>query len=476
MRQHDLSLWTIPSSGKKPTSLQIEEFMITVIKSRAVKPRECIPSHRTLAKINNVNRNTSLRAYTKLIAAGWLAHNHGGRATVADPLPAQAGAITKKAIPDKMPIPIVDSCTNNESRSMEFVEIGLSLLETLAPRKQRMKNDGLNNEKPKLLNSRPKPLKEYVFSQLLTRGFRIQMQNTCLIRGRAESLSGIFKALSAEGCTFINTAPADNSVTNLLDQCRISTLPLEINPENFLRQLQAILQKTAIRAIYIRPCSSYPTCQELDEASAIRLIELAKEYGFYIIEEDDDHELWWGRSPVKPLSQYDHNGHVIYCAALSRTSPYMQHLKTVIAPAQFISKLEEMAEIHAGFRDPEVEKSIIEMITVNNLIAVSRSVRLLKQKHLQILDEILRLQLGKYITYELPQSGTALWISFAKNIDLVPIIETMKTEGFPLRSSHYRNKLTNAISHMRLDFSRFSESQCRKAAIRLRALLSIGSK
>lgn len=240
---------------------------------------------------------------------------------------------------------------------------------------------------------------------------------------------------------------------------------------DFLMKIEQLLEKTNIGIMYIRPKASYPTCKSLDEATCLKLIELAKKYQFYIVEEDDDHEFWWGKHPSKPLVCYDHDGFVIHCSSLSRTSPYMQHLRTVIAPGQLIGTLNTLPDLRYGYQDYIEEKNINQLLNDNGLISVSRQARLSKQKDFKKLHQILQLQLGAYITYEMPENGTAIWISFPKHLDLKRIFEQLKDEGFRLKSIINQKRQNATIQNMRLDISNFDEEECRRTAIRLRSLI-----
>jgi DNA-binding transcriptional MocR family regulator len=85
--------------------------------------------------------------------------------------------------------------------------------------------------------------------------------------------------------------------------------------------------------------------------------------------------------------------------------------------------------------------------------------------------ELLQLQLGEYISYDLPESGTALWIRFPAKTDLVTLIELLKSDGQVIRSVISRVKSEQPIYHMRLDFGRFDLRDCKKVAIKLRSIL-----
>lgn len=478
MRQYDYSLWTILKMGKKPTSLEIEEHMIAIIQNRAVQPGEPIPSHRTIAKLNNVNRNTALRAYTKLIATGWLTHTKGSRAIVAEAIPNSQLTTNSSNIPNALPIALNQTLTVNKnvikSTQLEFVEVGLPIIDKV--------NYVFKNRQKPIENSNSyshiskKSLERAVYDNMLLQRHKILPENMFMIRGRKECLKFLFNLICDKDKKIINTAPLDSLLCLTLDECGVGTIQIETLKDCFLAQLEKILKKEKISAVYVRPRANYPYCQSLDEATCHKLIDLAKAHNFYIIEEDDDHEVWWKQYPSKPLVQMQHLGHVIYCSAFSRSSEYSQHLRIIVGPAQLIHALKFLPNIQQGYRDYEKEKLLKLLIGSNELATISRSLRLRKQKDLKLLHDILQLQLGKYISYKLPDSGTALWIEFFNEIDLSAMFSNLINNGHKLKFMIFARSSTTKIKYMRLDFSTFDPQECKKIAISMRDFLNRSSK
>lgn len=475
MHEHDFSLWILPPTGKKHSSIQIEDFMVKVIKSRAVLPGEIVPSHRVLARLNNVNRNTTLRAFTKLIATGWLSHSHGSKAVVADPLPNDTKKTSLPIMPDLLPKPLLPNHTEaigmQKMSPLDFIRIGSSTIQHRPDYLRRALFASSRRNLEEQENYSSTILTANILSHLKLRNFSIQPEHLLVIRGRSDCLKSIFKILYAEKNVILNTAPCDKVVSSIIQQFSQHSIAMDMGTPDFLIKMEQLLEKTKIGIVYLRPRACYPTCRSLDEATCQRLIELAKKYQFYIIEEDDDHEFWWGKSPSIPLVFQDHGGFVIHCAALSRSSPYMQHLRTVIAQEQLISSLKVLPDSKHGYQDYMEERSISQLLRDNGLISVSRQARLSKQKDLKKLYQILQLQLGPYIEYDRPDHGTALWINFPKTIDLKRSFELLKIEGFQLKLSTNLRKQNATIHTLHLDITNFDETECRRISIKLRSLL-----
>lgn len=483
MRQHDLSLWIIPFTGKKHSSSQIEEFIIDRIKSRSVQPSEDIPSHRILARLNKVNRNTALRAYTKLISTGWLTHNRGSKSLVADPPPSDNSARKLFSMPETIPFNLALNSQRQQyfqpAMELNFVSLGVPIIDkAYCPIKLLAKYARKYSQAkfPSNPQQRSTPegrltLQNAILAHLNIRGFNISTNHLMVVRGRSEYLRSLFKVLSSGNEIIVNTAPSDILIGLILKECGLRMIALELAGGDFLLRLEQLIQNSNIKALYLRSHCSFPHCKSLDDATCVKLISLAKKYNFYILEEDDDHEFWWGKQPLKPLAQYDHAGYVIYCAALSRLSPYMQNLRTVVAPAQMISTMKFIPDSALGYIDPTEEWAITQLLLNSELLSFSRQVRLSKQKDLKKLHEILQHQIGEFISYELPQSGTGLWICFPKKINLKDALDIVKSDGINVRYHPEMQQLAPIVHHIYLDFSKFEETECSRAAMKLRTLM-----
>lgn len=184
------------------------------------------------------------------------------------------------------------------------------------------------------------------------------------------------------------------------------------------------------------------------------MIELAKKYNFVIMEEEDDHEFWWGKYPFRPIAQYAYDGRVIYCAAMSRASRYLQHLRTVIAASSFIRGITSISNAGFSYRDIEKERVITALLESVNLPMLVRKLRISKRRDLMSLTDILQLQLGKYASFEMPLCGTAIWLSFTTKMDLLKVLDAVNTDDQQIRYIAYCNGSNQQIRHLQLNFSR----------------------
>ncbi len=455
MRRHDLSLWTIPPSEKKPSSLQLEQFMIAVIQSRAVQPGECIPSHRVLAAANNVNRNTALRAYTRLITMGWLTHNQGSGARVALRLPSDKKDLpTVDVIPVKPIVPIRSKSAPLLPGLINFFSVGTNqIIGCYSLAKVLGKNPFKESES----NITGPNLDKLVLAHLQTRGFNVQLDNLVVVRGRAESLRGLFSLIAGPGDTVLNSSPYDKLVTQAIGSCGARMIGLDVEDPEFLSKLEELLQKFAVTVLYISPACTFPKCMQVDDACCEKLLMLARRYEFTILEEEDEHELWWDKQPFMPLALRNHMGHVIYSGAISRVSPYLQHLRTVIGPSQLIAVLKGMPELKFGYMDILEERAVFLLLSSGELLMLSRKLRLAKRSEMSKLEEILVLQLNGIINFTPPSAGTGFWIEFPRTNDLEYMLDQIGQSDSRLNHVYIKYNPGKSANSIRFDFSEFDQ-------------------
>src|SRR5690606_35268829 len=89
---------------------------------------------------------------------------------------------------------------------------------------------------------------------------------------------------------------------------------------------------------YVIPHHHHPTTVTLSAERRIRLLSLAQQYNFAIIEDDYDYDFHYTASPIVPVASLDQNGNVIYIGTLSKTLAPAIRVGFMIAPKNFIDE------------------------------------------------------------------------------------------------------------------------------------------
>ncbi|MFY0084172.1 PLP-dependent aminotransferase family protein, partial [Acinetobacter baumannii] len=89
------------------------------------------------------------------------------------------------------------------------------------------------------------------------------------------------------------------------------------------------------------PHHQYPTTVTMPMSRRLQLLELSKKWGFYIIEDDYDHEFHYDSRPMPPLASLPHSELVIHVGSLSKVFAPGIRLGYIVAAPPIIHSITE---------------------------------------------------------------------------------------------------------------------------------------
>jgi GntR family transcriptional regulator/MocR family aminotransferase len=194
-------------------------------------------------------------------------------------------------------------------------------------------------------------------------------------------------------------------------------------------ELEEICRKTRVRAIYLTPHHQFPTTVLLRPDRRLRLLALAEQFGFAIIEDDYDHEFHFAHQPMLPLASADPWGKVVYIGSMSKLLTPSLRLGYLAAPKSFIDRA--AAEIMMIDRqgDPATELAVAELIASGEIHRHTRKAMRLYSERRVMLASLLTERLGSLVKFDLPEGGLAVWVTFDESIDIGRLERAARAEG-----------------------------------------------
>lgn len=478
--------WLIPKLDKTKCTSQIEEFILNAIKSKQLHGGDLIPPYRELAKINNVSASSVRRAYSKLTDGNWLNSNPGSGTYVSVNNPTENLPLRTSGFTEYFPAGIKFKNKKEANEPTNYVEqpfVGVGTdfpspasfpEEKFLEYYNRFREASKNLTQAELLNAySSKYLKDALLEHLnRKRGFGVKQDMIEIVKGRKSCLDRVFNLLISPGDVVINTSPYDVKLATALTKSEATVYNIDRNEADFIDLIEQKFKELKVRAIHIRPQCSFPESYMLSEASCNKLVELAKEYKVCIIEEEDDHEYWYGNTPYKPLACYDHNGFVIYMAALSKATVDTITLRTIVASSQFIGELQNLPNQAIEDRDVFKEQAIAEMISNGDMAEYARQIRLKSKAYRDELHIVLNNHLHKYLNYDIPENGLTFWLKFDERIDLNVVLGQLESMGIPVPYHPNAQRSGKKTNYMMLGFGAFDINEAEGAAKVLNEVIS----
>lgn len=475
--------WLIPGLDKTKCTSQIVDFIIQAVKSGDLMAGDFIPSYRALAKLNKVGESSVRRAYTKLMDSYWLTSNPGSATSISKHNPSEDLDHKESGFTERFSagMPIKNKNAETKRLTPNFISVGTDFPSPASFPDEKF----LSYYTTILLGSKnltqaqfietfgSKELKDAVIDHLnRKRGFGLKQDMLEIVHGRKSSLNRMFQCLLSPGDLVINTSPFDLKLAVALEKSDATVQLIDRKHVDFLDRVEQLLKKTKVRAIHIRPQCSYPENYSLTDSDCNKLIELAKKYRVCIIEEEDDHEFWFGKTPFRSLASRNHGGFVIYMGALSKATPETTALRLVVAPTQFITAMQSLPKQSIENRDVIKEKAIAAMVKNGDILEYGRDVRLKSKLYRNQLHDILQEHLEKYVEYNVPQNGLTFWLKFDEVIDLNMVLDRVEEMGVPVPYHPIYEKTKEKVSHMMLGFGAFDINEAKGGATFLGQIIS----
>ncbi|MBE9600187.1 PLP-dependent aminotransferase family protein [Pedobacter sp. MC2016-24] len=483
MKPLEKAEWLVSKLDKMNSGRDIYNFIVNKIKSGQLVPGSRVPPYRDLAQLNKINRNTVQNAYSKLISNNWLSTSQGSGTFVSTTNPSTEVPHRTSGFTDVFPagLPhLPNQSVSSQSLPYLYVAVGTDFPspasfpeDKFAEYCSRHLEASKHLSQAQLLSAYEA---DYLKSTILEdlnrrRSFGLKANMLDIIKGRELSLNQVFKILISPGDIVINTSPQDLLLHTALEKSGARIYVMNRMEHDFLSRLERLLQFTKVRAIYIRPQFSFPEGHSFSISKAVKLIELAKKYKVCILEEEEDHEFWYTKSPYSPMAGYNHDGFVIYLAALSKAIPETRTLRIVAASAQFIEQLQMLPAQPIESRDIIKEKAIADMIKSGEMAEYARHVRAKSKKFRNELDLILSHHLGKYVTYTIPEHGLTFWLKFQETCNLTVVLKKLGERGIPVPFHPNSPKTHEPVYYMILGFGAFDIVEAEGGAKMIRLIM-----
>lgn len=190
-----------------------------------------------------------------------------------------------------------------------------------------------------------------------------------------------------------------------------------------IEELERILKEHSVAAIYTTPHHQYPTTVTMTMSRRLQLLELSKKWGFYIIEDDYDHEFHYDSRPMPPLASLPHSELVIHVGSLSKVFAPGIRLGYIVAAPTIIQTITEDILLIDRQGNNITELALADLMQrgeIKRHIRKMKKIYQLRRDH--ALAEFQRV-FAESIEIQPPAGGMALWVKFQKSFNQDQLIK-----------------------------------------------------
>lgn len=473
----------IDSARSEPVYMQIIQAVIRDIESGRLTSGSYLPSSRELATSLGVNRKTVVLAYEDLIAQGWLS-SAGTRGTMVsaalpepgrDAAPAQPGDAVQAeyrfipgpahplALPEGPGLKLDEGAPDGRLLPVELLSRAYR-----AAGQRLARGNGLQYRDPRGTPALRESVAEMLKSQ---RGLPVTAENICITRGSQNSIFLAASLLIRPGdAVIVEELTYEPAVAAFAARgAKIVAVGLD-GGGICLDDVEAACRRNRVAAVFVTPHHQFPTTVALRPERRLRLLDLARQFGFAVIEDDYDHEFHFASQPLLPMAAYA-PGRVIYAGSLSKLLLPALRIGYIAAPVEVIEALAHVVSLVDGMGNTVTENAAAELIESGELSRHARKVRQIYAQRRSAFAEALDATLGDRVSYTMPPGGLAFWLRFASDEVLDRVEAGAAAAGLRFAASRSFMTREGAPRGLRIGFASLDEREARQALEVLRSVL-----
>ena len=471
-------------TSKESLFLQLTNQFITLIKAGKLAPGTKLIGSRGLAELLQVHRKTVVACYEELVMQGWVE------------------TVPKKGTFVLNSLPLLKTQDYDLEENADNNITGFSFYKTEFPEKKIVLKDGWMFVNDGVSDGRLTPTEEIakiyrrisarknihqylgygstigneqlrsVLANYLneTRGLTITKDYILITRG---SQMGIWLStqllLQKEDVVVVgetNYASAD--LTFLEKTSHLQRIPVDEHGI-VTKALEQLCEQKQIKAVYVTPHHHHPTTVTLCAQRRIHLLNLAKKYGFAIIEDDYDYDFNYNHAPILPLASHDLHHNVIYIGSVCKTVAPVFRVGYLISNPEFVKEVSKIRGFVDRQGDALQELTFAEFIKSGDLDRHIRKVMKVYKKRRDVFCSLLESKLSDFVSFEKPKGGMAVWLTLNKRYTWQQVAEVAKKYKLELGDVTRYDFAKTHHNAIRMGFATFTEEELYELITRLEA-------
>lgn len=469
------TLFLDPASSE-PVYLQIAHALMREIGRGRLNPGDTLPGYRALGEQLGISRNTVMAAYRELQAEGWLVSTPGEGSVVA-PDPPGRHPVVEGAMGFDLPSPSGPEATMASSGLLKVASgtpdprllPGAELARAYRRALTLNAHANLLLEDPQ---GHPK-LRESLAQMLAsTRGIPARPEQILITRGSQMALFLAGQALFQPGDGVAVEALGPRAAWEAFAQAGARCIPVPVDGQGMrVEALAEMACMEPLRAVYLAPTRHYPTLVPLSPDRRGRLLALAREHRFAILENAQDAEFQFEGRAMAPLAADDPAGVVVHVGTLSKIFSPNLRLGFVHGPAPLVKRMTLLRQALDRQGDMVLERAFAELIDDGEILRHLNRMQQTYRKRRDALCDSLRRHLGDRLSFTVPEGGLALWAEVAEGIDVDRWAARALEGGVAFRPGRHFAFDGGAVQGLRIGFSNYSEPELEEVALRMAAAL-----
>jgi 2-aminoadipate transaminase len=485
---YNIDLSDIEREGEVSVTRQLVERFAALIDAGDLAPGTKLPTTRGLAEQAGINPLTAARVYRRLGEMGYTTATVG-RGTFVRARPPRSGATRADdgwqlaALPRRTPT-YAEQMLQESFRAPEREDvIGLSAgwpdpasfpRKALQEATKRVIDEQVDDVLSYQAPEGAPALREAIAEHGRRHGFARAAHEIVVTTGARQALDLVTRALLEPGDVAVVESPTFTGTISSLEQAGARVLPMPVDEDGAdVDVIERVLARHEVKLVLLQTSCHNPTGVSLSEERRAKLVALAQERSFFVVEDGVYAPLRFD-GPRVPALRNDAPAHVVYLESLSKTVGGGLRLGWIAAQGPVLARLAQL-KMNSDLHSPALTQLVAADLLRGDGYEdhVRKGAEMYRVRRDAMLEALER-HLGDVATWIVPGGGHNLWLTLDRPVDERLLYAEALREGVTFLPGGAAEPEPTGRTSLRLSFSIVPPEQFDEAARRLaRALRAV---
>lgn len=272
--------------------------------------------------------------------------------------------------------------------------------------------------------------------------------------GSQSGLNAVFRALVGPGEPLVMESPTYWGAILAAAQAGVRIVPVPTGPDGpDPADLDRALAETGARACYVQPTFANPTGAHWSPDLAGRILDIARERGAFVIEDDWAHDFAI-TGEATPLAASVDSGHVVYLRSLTKSVSPAVRVAAVVARGPARDRILADVQAESQYVSPLLQAVALDVVTQPGWRTHLRGLRDQLASRRDLLVRALHAHAPDAEVTAVPAGGLNLWVRVPDTIDLPRLVRECADRGVIVAAGDEWFPAEPTGNFLRLNYSR----------------------
>lgn len=479
---YKLDLSHLAREGDTSINAQLVELVRSAIERGELHPGEKLPTTRALAEEAGLNHLTVVRAYRRLAEQGYVTAARGRGTFVRQAPPVLAGgtdgrwqhAVLPEARRSYMSQIVADTWQPPTDEDHVNLATGWASPELHPVRELARLTSAAFAQAGAATLAYGDPdglwgLREELARRGAIAGFASEPGEIVITTGARQAIDLVCRTILRPGDVAVTESPTYMGGLVSMHESGARVLGIPYDEQGIdVDALEAILAHHEVKLVSVQSGSQNPTGQDLAPERAERLLQLARERSFFIVEDGVYCTVRFG-TPEPPRLRLRAPDHVIYIDSLSKTIGGGLRIGWVAASGDVRRRLTDL-KLATDYHTPVLTQHLAQRwLTEGAHDRHLRRINAIYARRCEAMLESLERRLGDEVLTIAPKGGHHLWVTFRRPLDDRLLFSEAMRYGVSFTPGAATSVEGDGLSGLRLSFSLLDEERIDEGVRRLAA-------